>query len=123
MKLFSLLLLFFSTSAFAEGLTNVKIDCWHKGVDDGAFLCQFVMVMGNRSSDQSFVIPALAAPDQGGPKTWEQADLACKEMGFLHSVAFELDDPKNEKLQVTLSESGAYLAPLKGRFVQHLGCE
>lgn len=124
MKPLLLFLFLFSTSASAEELTDLEVACWHESVDQGAFQCQFVLVMGKRSSDQSFLVPVLAAPDQGGPKTWGQADLACKSLGFHHAVHFELELPKNEKFQVTLNPSGTgYLAPVVASFVQHVSCE
>lgn len=127
MKPLFILFLFSLTTSFAhaEEITDLEIDCWHKAVDQGSFYCQYVMVMGTKKSSQEFLIPVLAAPDEGGEKTQAQAHLACRVMGFSSAVRFTLENTKEETWQVTLRDkiNTGYLAPVGKKFIQHISCD
>lgn len=125
MKYISLFLLFLPSVCLADSLTNIEVNCWNKAVDeDGSFLCQYVMVMGKKESNAQFVVPELLAPDNGGEKTYEQANRACQAMGFSYALRFDLESAEKEILLVRLEERarGGELSLESRPYLQHLNC-
>lgn len=119
-----LLCFFIGSNAKADTLTELEIKCWNQATDDdGSFLCQYVLAMG-KDERQTFVVPSVAAPDEGGPKTEEQADRACRAMGFRYAKRFELVKLEKEetlvRIDATLREGD--LRRGVGSILQHIAC-
>lgn len=115
--------LFFPLLAIAAPLRGVEVDCWHKAVDEGAFYCQHVLVMGTDDGGER-IFPELAALDEGGSQTQTQANRACAALGFSYALSSELAYPGKEVNLVTLDEGSQSGWILRGKkpFIQHLRC-
>lgn len=123
MKILLLISLLLPLSVQAEVLQNPEVKCWHESVDDGAFYCVFLLVLGNRGSNGESVVSEIAAPDEGGEKTLDQAQRACRALGFRRVARFELAKSRAGDEQVRLHESGAELEAAAPSYIEHVSCE
>jgi hypothetical protein len=110
-------------------LRNLEVDCWHKGIDEGNFVCSYVVVTGRADGkdgkDQLILMPEVLAPDNGGPKTIEQARRICQALGFNYLKELSLDSSLKEKLMIILAPNlkEGRAEKLKAQFIQHVSCE
>lgn len=119
-------LIFLVSPVFAadDEATEINVSCWHSTIDsDGSFLCEYVTITAK--SDGKMVVPELAAIASNEKKTREQADRACRALGFAYAIRFELENPEREVLQLRLRDflAAGDLVFSRDPFIQHLNCE
>ena len=108
-----------------EKLENLEVNCWSKAIDDdGSFLCSYVIAMGDMQSQDRKLVPEVFAPDNGGPKTEEQAWRVCRAMGFSYAKKFSLEYTKKDAFLLMIQESlrEGDLIHSSGSFLQHVNC-
>lgn len=118
----TLLFLFaFSSQAAELPIQELEAHCWSQAEENGSFLCQDLMLLGKVNGEYAY--PELAA-DAEEKKTWNQAHLACQELGFRYSTGFQLDKAKKETLFIRLQESGQPMTWRgEGPYIRHLLCQ
>lgn len=117
------LLLLFALHAHASELPIQELEahCWSQTEENGSFLCQNLMLLGKVNGEYAY--PELAA-DSHEPKTWNQAHLACRELGFRYSTGFELELAEKETLFIRLSELDQPMVWRgKGPYIRHVLCQ
>lgn len=111
--------------AVAADLIDVDVNCWNQvGDSDGSQLCQFLVITGKVEGQPGRLMPELSAPDAGGPKTFNQADLACVALGYRYALRFEMQRPAKPVLQIYLNQDGESGGAefSEEPFLQHLNC-
>lgn len=119
----TLFLLF--TALFAQAaelpLHELEAHCWSRAEERGSLLCQNLMLIGKLEG--KLVYPELAA-DEDENKTWNQAHLACRELGLRYSTGFEIDRAEKETIFARLSEfDGPVVWPGTGAYIRHVLCQ
>ena len=118
---FFLLLLPLLARAQETPLENLEAHCWSEAADEGSFLCQYLLLMGKLGGQ--WVEPELYAPGSE-EKIWDQAHLACAQLGFSHASGYKLASADKPTLFVRLTAVGAaFTWNGTGSFIQHLKCD
>lgn len=111
-----------ATAKAERTLGQVEAHCWNESVDNGSFLCQYLMLMGKEEGKEGWVVPELAAGGSDG-QILDQAHFACERLGFSYSSGYELGWSEKETLLTRLEPASAFVFEGKGAFIQHLKCE
>lgn len=113
----------FALSAQAAELpiADLEAHCWSQAEESGSFLCQDLVLLGKLNGQYAY--PELAA-DADENKTWRQAHLACRELGFRYSTGARLDRASGNTLFIRLDESGPAMTWRgEGLYIRHLLCQ
>lgn len=103
-------------------LVELEAHCWASTVEDGGFLCQYLMLMGKVEGRDGWQVPELYAPE-GDEKRQAQAHLACEKLGFRYARRFEVATADKETQMIRLESTAQYVWQGKGAFIRHLLCE
>ena len=112
-----------------QKLQNLEVDCWHKNVEGGTFLCQFVIasgrIMDGGIQNGKLVFPEILAKDNGGASTIEQALRICRAMGFETATAYTLKQEDHDKLMMEIDEdlTSGTLSTSQDYYFQDVNCE
>ena len=101
-------------------ITELESHCWSEAVEEGAFLCQDLFLMGK--VEGKYVYP-LRTVDGGDKNAWAQADQACLALGFGYSSGFRLDESTTSADFLRFDPQGsAFLFQSRGTYIRHLLC-